>query len=311
MSVSTSKQVPDALQGTWKLTDLDISFVSACPQGANPGAKILLKKEHIPMSTQFAKSDDGKDKPVNVSIDVETLSKAMSDNLKKAVGEMLAKDKNLSAEVITETVVAVVTGDIAKMQSSINEQLIKAVADVQKDIDAKIATAKADSSVEKAMGDEILTLNGATFKKSEVGEHAFQAIKASAIQQESILKELEHQKVTARVEKEFPNVAGKPEDKASLLMLIEKADDSVKTIGLAVLKALNDAGTAFKKESGRASTEDGGAPVGKMASDTDASGKLDQMAKELSAKEGISLSAAYVKVLDTPEGEALYNQHRG
>ena len=48
-----------------------------------------------------------------------------------------------------------------------------------------------------------------------------------------------------------------------------------------------------------------------MSTDTDASAKLDTMAKDLAAKEGIPLATAYTKVLDTPEGDALYNQHRG
>ena len=314
MSNSMHKEVPEPLQGTWRLTDLDISFVSACPQGANPGAKVMLKKENTLMAGKQNVSKEGKaDSQVNVNLDTDTLSKSISDNLKKALGDLLAKDKNLSAEAMTEAVVAVVTGDITKMQKDINDQLTAQLADFQKSIDEQIATAKAASQgVDKsAAGEEVLILNGTSFKKSAVGEHAFQAIKASAMQQEQLRKEVEQGRMLARVEKEYPNVAGKPDDKASLLMLIEKADGPVKEIGLSVLKALNDAGANFAKEDGRASADDGGTPMGKMASDNDATAKLDKMAKDLAANDGISVAKAYALVLDTPEGSALYDQHRG
>ena len=307
-----NKEVPDALQGVWKLTDLEISFVSACPQGANPGAKVMLKKEFTPMPVKKNFAKEGQtDKPVNVTVDVEAIGKSISENLKKSLSEMLAKDKDLSADVISETVVAVVTGDIAKMAKDVNTQLSTQLADFQKSVDKQIADASASAKVDKSLGDdEVLTLNGTSFKKSAVGEHAFAAIKASAMEVDAIRKEAEHGRVVARVEKEYPNVAGKAEDKASLLILIEKADDAVKAMGLSVLKALNDAGGDFKKEQGRTSGEHN-APLGKMSTDTDASAKLDTMAKDLAAKEGIPLATAYTKVLDTPEGDALYNQHRG
>ena len=262
--------------------------------------------------TNFAKEGTA-NAPVNVNIDMDALSKSMGENLKKALSDLLAKDKNLSAEAMTEAVVAIVAGDIAKVQKDINDKLGKQLADFQKSVDERIAQAQeaASKGVNKDMGEEILTLNGTSFKKSEVGEHAFLAIKASALQQESLRKEIEHGKLVARVEKEYPNIAGKPEDKAALLGLIEKADDAVKATGLAVLKALNESSAEFKKEHGGAATPDGtDAMYGKMSTDTEASAKLDKLAKDLAAKEGISIAAAYAKVLDTPEGEALYEQHR-
>ena len=148
-------------------------------------------------------SKEGKaDSQVNVNLDTDTLSKSISDNLKKALGDLLAKDKNLSAEAMTEAVVAVVTGDITKMQKDINDQLTAQLADFQKSIDEQIATAQAASKgVDKsAAGEEVLNLNGTSFKKSAVGEHAFQAIKASAMQQEQLRKEKEKAVESARRE---------------------------------------------------------------------------------------------------------------
>lgn len=291
---------------TFLLTDLEISFVSACPQGANPGAKVMLKKENILMAGEDTKT------PVNVTLDMDALSKSLSENLGKVMTDLMAKDKNLTAEAMTEAVVAVVAGDIAKVGKDLNDQLTKVVTDLQKDVDAKMAKAKADAEDVSKSGEETLTLNGTIFKKSVVGEGAFLAIKASAMQQDALRKEIEDQKLLGRVEKEYPNIAGKPADKAALLGLIEKADEAVKATGLAVLKALNDAGAEFKKEDGKGSGDPGvGSPVGKMSSDTDAGAKLDQMAKDLAQKEGISVERAYAKVLDTPEGDKLYNQHRG
>lgn len=303
MNNSMCKEVPEDLQGTWKLTDLEISFVSACPQGANPGAKVLLKKEKIPMP-------DNKETQVNVQIDMDALSKSMSENLKKVMSDMLAKDKNLSAEAMTEAVVAVITGDLTAMQKSLNDDLQKAIDDVQKEIDSKIADAVKKTETVTKGADEELQMNGVTFKKSAVGDDVFKAIKASHEEQQRLRKEMEHERQITRVEKEFANVAGAPSDKAALLTLIEKADDNVKKIGLEVLKALNEAGKAFKKEDGTSETNVEGSDVTKMSSDNDASLKLDKMAEELAAKEGITKAAAYAKVLDTPEGTKLYEQHR-
>ena len=294
---------------TFLLTDLEISFVSACPQGANPGAKVMLKKEIVSMKTAIKKEKDGKD-PVNVTIDIEALSKSMTDSLGKVMADLMAKDKDLSAEAMTDAVVAVLTGDIAKVGKDINDQVSKAIADVQKEFNDKMAKAKSDAEDVSKSGEETVTVNGVTFKKSAVGDAVFQVMKAAEQQQDDLRKEIAFEKAVARVEKEYPNVTGAPADKASLLVYLEKADEKTRDLGLAVLKALNESSEEFKKEHGKSTgTDSKDTMVGKMSTDTDASAKLDKLAKDLASKEGIPFASAYAKVLDTPEGEELYNAH--
>lgn len=310
MSGLMSKEMPEAVQGVWRLTDVDISFVSACPQGANPGAKILLKKEHVmPNKSVFKKEDSNNtNDKITVNFDTDGFAKSVSDSLKTALTDILKKD-GVTAEAAAEACSAVLAGDIAKMQKDINDQLSKQVGDLQKSFDEKLADLK-EKQVNKEQSDETVTVNGTTFAKSAVGEATFAALKAACIQSEAVRKELEEQKLMARVEKEYPNVSGEPAQKAQLLGLIEKCgNEDLKKYGLSMLKALNDASGEFTKEIGSNGNDKVNNDVAKMDTDTDASLKLDALAKELAAKEGISIQKAYVKVLKTEEGAKLYNQH--
>lgn len=281
------------------LTDLEINFVSACPQGANPGAKIILKKEAVMPDDK--KEGEGKD--ININIDIESLSKSLNETLKTSLDKIL-ENKDLSKEAMAEAVVAVISGDIEKMQKSLAEQLTKTIADVQKELDEKI---KSQKDVTKEY-DESLEMNGTTFKKSIVGGEAFAAIKASFAEQQKLRKEMEDTKRVARVEKEFPNVAGKPEEKAAILELIEKADENVRKTGLAMLKALNDASGEFAKEIG-GNGNGRGSEVSKLATDNDATMKLQKMAEDYAAEKGVDVWKAWDIVANTPEGRKLYEEH--
>lgn len=317
MSGLMSKQIPEAVEGVWRLTDVDVSFVSACPQGANPGAKILLKKEQVmPGKTSFNKENANPNTPadnkVTVNFDTDSFAKTVSESLKTALTDILKKD-GVTAEAAAEACSAVLAGDIAKMQKDINDQLTTQVNDLQKSFDTKLAELKKAEPVNKE-ADETVTVNGVSFQKSAVGDATFAALKAACLQSEAIRKELEEQKLMARVEKEYPNVAGEPVQKAQFLGMIEKcADQKLREYGLGILKSLNDVAADFTKEIGSSGndTTTPNSSVQKMDTDTDASLKLDSLAKELAAKENISVAKAYQRVLATEEGAKLYNQHCG
>lgn len=311
-----SKQIPEAVDGVWRLTDVDICFVSACPQGANPGAKILLKKEQVMSGKTLISKENNNagtdDNKVVVNFDTASFAKSVSESLKSALTDILKKD-GVTAEAAAEACSAVLAGDIAKMQKDINDQLATQVGDLQKSFDAKLAEIQSKSeSINKQAADEAVTVNGVTFQKSAVGDATFAALKAACAQSEAVRKELEQQKLMARVEKEYPNVAGEPLQKAQLLGMIEGcADQKLREYGLGILKSLNDVSAEYSKEIGTNSNNstDPAFGVEKMQSDTDASLKLDAMAKELATKENISVAKAYQKVLKTEEGAKLYSQH--
>lgn len=287
----------------FKLTDLEISFVSGCPKGANQGAKVLLKKE------QDMPNEDKTPEKINVKIDSEALGKSLGETLKKSLGDMLAKEDKPDAGTIADAVVAIVKGDVEKAVSGVQTELTKQIDAFQKEVDAKIA--EAQKTQKEDVTDETLTIGGSTFKKSVVGDAAFEAIRASAMETLKLRKQMEHQDMVARVEKEYPNVAGDPSVKADILAMFEKSSDKVKEAGLAMLKSLNEAGKEFKKEIGSNAPSGAESSFAKFDTDDDATMKLDALAKEYAKKNSVDYITAYDAVLDTPEGAELYNKHLG
>lgn len=306
MNSSARKKERNVPQGMFKLTNLDISFVSGCPRGANPGAIVMLKKEKV-----MGEDKQNKEQQINVNIDTEALSKGIGENLKKSLDELLQKQGDkVDTAVIAETVTALVTGDVNKAVADVQAKLTEQLGAFQKEMNEKLEAAKKDADAKKE-ADETCTINGTTFAKSAVGEATFAALKASAEQVTRLQKEAEHRDRVARVEKEFPHVTGSPDDKANVLALFEKADEATKAAGLAMLKALNEASEQFGKENGsnaNGSVNNGG-DYQKFATDDDATAKLDALAKEYAQKNGVSFNEAYNRVLETPEGESLYAQH--
>ena len=284
----------------FKLTDLEISFVSGCPKGANQGAKVLLKKEQ---DMPNEKTTD----QITVKIDSEALGKSLGETLKKSLGEMLAKEDKPDAGVIADAVVAIVKGDVEKAMTGVQTELTKQIDAFQKEVNDKLTDSKATKTVEE----ETLNIGGSTFKKSVIGESAFEAIRAQYQETAKLRKQMEHQQMIARVEKEYPNVAGDPSIKADILAMFEKSGDKVKEAGLAMLKSLNDASKEFKKEIGSNAPSGVDGSFSKFDTDDDATMKLDALAKEYAKKNNVDYVTAYDAVLDTPEGEELYKKHIG
>ena len=246
---------------------------------------------------------------ITVKIDSEALGKSLGETLKKSLGEMLAKEDKPDAGTIADAVVAIVKGDVEKAVSGVQTELTKQIDAFQKEVDAKIA--EAQKTQKEEVTDETLTISGSTFKKSVVGDAAFEAIRASAMETLKLRKQMEHQDMVARVEKEYPNVAGDPSVKADILALFEKSSDKVKEAGLAMLKSLNEAGKEFKKEIGSNTASTDSESFAKFSTDDEATAKLDALAKEYAKKNSVDYITAYDAVLDTPEGAELYNKHLG
>ena len=251
-------------------------------------------------------NDDKTPEQINVKIDSEALGKSLGETLKKSLGEMLAKEDKPDAGVIADAVVAIVKGDVDKALAGVQSELSKQIETFQKEVDEKLA----DSKTQKAVEDETIEIGGATFKKSLIGESAFEAIRASAVETIKLRKQMEHQEMVARVEKEYPNVAGDPSVKADILAMFEKSSDKVKEAGLAMLKSLNEAGKEFKKEIGSNSGGDA-TSFAKFDTDDEATAKLDALAKEYAKKNSVDYVTAYDAILDTPEGAELYEKHLG
>jgi hypothetical protein len=171
----------------------------------------------------------------------------------------------------------------------------------------KADAAERDEIVKKAsQADESLTVDGDTVRKSEVGEGVFRILKrqqeridseasvAKKERDERLQKDLE-----AEAEREFPNLAGTPVEKAAMLKAIKAMPKEQADKQMANLKSADTAMAKQLKELGVGGGEGEG---------SDAEAKLQKMAKERAEKDGTTIHKAYSAVLDTPEGAKLYEE---
>ena len=164
----------------------------------------------------------------------------------------------------------------------------------------------AADAVKKAQeNDEVLLVDGASIRKSEVGEGVFAFMKAQQAKADEAVKKAEKLEADAlqksyenRAETELPNLTGTKAEKAEMLKAIDAMPEAAREKQLEMLKAADAAMAKSFTEIGQGG---GGA-------ETEAGDKLEKMAKELAAKDSISYAKAYTQVLETPEGNKLYAQ---
>lgn len=245
------------------------------------------------------RKESSEDKAVNVNLDMKGFSEALSKSLKDVLDPLLQKEQ-VSADVIVDSVVAVTSTEVNKMSADLQNKLKEAVESLQKELNQKEVTKEQD---------EVLTIGDKTFRKSEMGAGAFAAIASMYESNLKMQKQMQRTQLISRVEKEFPNVPGTPEQKADFLEVLEGAVGKTKEYGMSLLNSLNGSNKRMTEELGTNTSTHKSADVGKLDTDTDASMKLEHMAEELAKKEGISKEDAYGRVLDTPEGERLYEEH--
>lgn len=105
-----------------------------------------------------------------------------------------------------------------------------------------------------------------------------------------------------RASEDLPNLPGENGAKADLLEAVASIPADKQEPVLAILKA-HDAGLAkaFVRVGVQGHDAEGAAP----------GDQIETMAKAVAAKDSITLEQAYTKVLETPEGKALYSAHAG
>lgn len=255
-------------------------------------------------------ADDGNntDNKTAINIDMDGLTKSLSTEVQSVVAGLLEKKDSLSAEIMTDAVIASMAKSLITFKADIEKGLEEQVVALKKEMNEELAKTK-NSDVGKE--DAVLKMGEHVFRKSEVGAAAFDALAYVHKQQEESEARIRKEKLEMRVEKEYPHIAGKAEDKALLLKAIEDLPENAKNAGLNMLKQLNSNGENFTKEFGHNGNTSGNSNISKaLPSDTDASLQLDKMAADFAKEKGITKSAAYNAVLQTPEGRDLYEQHR-
>ena len=102
----------------------------------------------------------------------------------------------------------------------------------------------------------------------------------------------------------LPNLPGSIQVRASMLEKVESIEnEDDRKAAMDALKASNDALDPAFQTIGKGGVSD--TPV-----DGSPEQKLEKMAQDLAKKDGISEADAYTKVLETPEGAKLYDEHR-
>ena len=112
----------------------------------------------------------------------------------------------------------------------------------------------------------------------------------------------EEKDLIVEVNKRFPKSAGTAEEKAKVLKAVKAMPDE--TARNAVLKSMDDAEKAaveLAKEKGTSKGGDDG---------SDASAKLDALAKKIATDEKITFEQGFTKAVNTPEGRKLNDEIR-
>lgn len=142
---------------------------------------------------------------------------------------------------------------------------------------------------------EYIDLDGEKILKSAIPAPLLVRLEKQAKELDDIKKAAELTDLKKRAVETIPNMVGTEDEKAALLKSVESiADESVRDAVVKSLKAADAAVAKSFKEIGSQSVDD-----------TEASVRLDKMAKEKAAADGTSYHAAYAEITKSGEGKKL------
>jgi cell division protein FtsB len=286
---------------THRLRNIKLREVSLVDDPANPGAHVVLYKSGAGGIREKIK-DFIKNLPSNIGgrtkaeellnelLVPDSKETEMTEaEIKKLQDDLAAADKKATdAEAAAKT-----AADAAKAKET---ELTTKVDDLTKsntELVAKVA------DLEKTSTDEVLKVGGQEIRKSKVGDEVFKAMK---VQQDMIDKgkaTAELVECAKRAETEYPNLPGKPEEKAKILQAIDAMPEADRAPATAALKAGDAAIAELTKAKGRSPSAGGG---------TTAEEKLTQKAREIQkADDKLSFADAYDKALE--QNPELYEQY--
>lgn len=235
----------------------------------------------------------------------------------KEAGKSGVSDQGITMSVITKALGLPDTATEADIETAITKNLADlelAKADKTKSDAAMVAAqAKATAAEEAAEGvkkaaeiqkaalegDETFTkFDGALIKKSAVGTEMYSMLKAANDEVIKARTAAETSEFAKRAESEFKHV-GKVDDTVVLLRMAKRAGEEGKLLET-VLKSYNDMTAAGFKNLGK--------KAGGEGESDDPEAKLDALTKAAMVKDSIGEAEAMTKVLQTPDGAALYAQ---
>ena len=145
--------------------------------------------------------------------------------------------------------------------------------------------------------------DGTEFRKSDDPRAIAMAKRLDATEQENAALKARDEQTTLekRAEAELSYLPGDVKVRAAMLKAIDGIEDEAqREAALGALKAQNEAMSKAFQTYGHGSQPEPGSP----------DDQLDKLAKGYAEKNGGTFEAAYMKVADTPEGQALYQQIR-
>ena len=244
----------------------------------------------------------GKENPAQ---EVDTVNKTIE--LLKAWAESLDDEQKEIYKGLSEDEQGEILKAAAKDKAAL-EAKFKAMAEEKK----KKGMKKADTTVTKGAGDESFQMeDGTVVAKSVVGDAAFLMLKGmnarleKAENETAKAQEIAKQERDARILKElseeaeklWPNLPGTAIEKGKVLQSIRSLPEDLQKAQMEMMNSGNASNASLFKEYGGQGGEAGSAEE-----------KLKKMAEDHASKTGLTFHKAYSAVIDTPEGQKLYEQ---
>ena len=247
------------------------------------------------------------------TIDQETISQAILALVTKndaAKGEDAMTEKTENQPTVeelqtqltrTQAVVALTGEERAHFEALAEEAQTAFLAKSADDRKAEIgAVTKAAQDANPVV---FTAADGTEFRKSDDPRAIAMAKRLDATEQENAALKARDEQTTLekRAEAELPHLPGDVKTRAAMLKAIDGIEDEAqREAALGALKAQNEAMSKAFQTYGYGGQPEPGSPAD----------QLDKLAKGYAEKNGGTFEAAYMKVADTPEGQALYKQIR-
>ena len=155
------------------------------------------------------------------------------------------------------------------------------------------------SAIVKVSDESYTTVDGSVIAKSAVGA-AYDVIKAQDVAMRKLQDEQSFSKAREQVSSTIPNVPGEVIAKTKAWQAMEALPAEAREFFESTLKAADELWKARK------------APAGDLnGAELDAEGKLEKLAKEAAAADGVSFAKAYANILKSADGQALLAEMEG
>lgn len=279
----------------------DLEEISAVDRPAQPGARAVIYKRQSTPSTGASVGD-------TLPLSKNSPGGAGGQGTQNMTNQEPAKQLETVTAQLAEVTKRLEIADVLATFSDAEKSIYKSLDGAGQEAFRKLSPEqRADRVAQAGRENDVVykSLDGEVFRKSDdprlvaIVKRADEDRKALAVERAARATET----LKKRAGEELSKLPGDEVAKVALLQAVDGiADAGVRKAVSEILKAGNDAMTRALKSVG---TSSGAGEV----SDADAAGaELDTLAKQLASSEKISLDEAFLKVLATEKGKALYNQ---